>query len=439
MSTKIKTKKQISEKQSADKKVLVLRDQNRKPRLCKVKLIDTMPLVPGGKSLDHVGHLIGLKKRPLPEGQHISRMKKFFCEEPAEAEAYALRDSQATQRFGKYIIKVFSEEFGLNGIPTTIGSAAVRYFVKQFGDAEHFRKVFGQSIEKESYWHIEKQKFCSRTVKNITPEALVFYDFAARCFRGGRSEAFVCGLSGAGEGIAQYDVDLPGAYSTGLLIIREPDYAGAYMSTNPDDFCGEVMGFVYADFEFPEETQYPCIQIPDGTRGLFFPLQGTSYFTAPELELALEMGAKINIRTGVVVPWANENRVFEPFVRKVRAKRKEHPPKSIENELYKLMLNSIYGKCGQSLRGKSAFDTREMGSKKIGPSPLTNPYFAAYVTGFIRAVLSELLWKIPEGEVIYSATVDGFLTSTDPSRIDTSGTMYRRFQSLLDLLDEEGE
>jgi len=436
---KTKAKAKAASRTRAKRTAIVLRDQHRKPRLTHVRLIDTKPLIPVGKTVTEVEELVGLKDVELPDEHSLTETRKFFREQPSEAEGYALRGAQFPLRYGLYIKKVMEEEFGLAKLPGTIGAGAVSFFVQQFGDKERFERVFGNIQRKEIYWHLKKQKFCSRVATEVTPEAQFFYEYVARTYRGGRNEAYVAGFSDPVRHQVQYDWDLSGAYSTGLLIFSEPDYANAYISRNPEDYKGRVLGFVYADFEFPPETRFPCIQVCDSTYGLYFPLKGTSYFTAPELELALEMGAKINIRLGVIIPWANDERVFDPFVKKVRSKRIEFPKNSLENQLYKLMLNAIYGKCGQSLRNTVGFDTRTLGSKPIPPSRITNPYFASYVTGFIRAVLSELLWKIPDSEVVYSATTDGLLTTAGRAQLDISGTMCQRFQELVKRIDPKGE
>jgi hypothetical protein len=75
----------------------------------------------------------------------------------------------------------------------------------------------------------------------------------------------------------------------------------------------------------------------------------------------------------------------------------------------KLYANGVYGKVCQSLRPKNVFDTRKVSSVRLKPSPITNPAIGAYVTGFIRAILAEILNRIPRDCTVLSVTTDGFL------------------------------
>lgn len=50
----------------------------------------------------------------------------------------------------------------------------------------------------------------------------------------------------------------------------------------------------------------------------------------------------------------------------------------------------------------------------------------------IRAVIGEILWKLPKGATLVSATTDGFLVDCPLDQLDLTGTMCRRFQALVD-------
>jgi hypothetical protein len=79
--------------------------------------------------------------------------------------------------------------------------------------------------------------------------------------------------------------------------------------------------------------------------------------------------------------------------------------------MYKEIGNSIYGQVAMGLSGKTSFDLRTKNHIRIEGSILSNPILVAYITGFIRALVSECLHNIQRlnGNVI-SATTDGFLT-----------------------------
>nr|MBF4308172.1 hypothetical protein [Vibrio anguillarum] len=118
-----------------------------------------------------------------------------------------------------------------------------------------------------------------------------------------------------------------------------------------------------------------------------------------ELEVAYNQGAEITVKQAFVIPWANDKRIFEPFMKWGRERRKSFDKGSFDEKLTKEMLNSCYGKLAQSLRPKTAFDIQAGYSKQLPPSTLTNPFFAAYTTGLARALLGEMLHSIPDDKV----------------------------------------
>ena len=66
----------------------------------------------------------------------------------------------------------------------------------------------------------------------------------------------------------------------------------------------------------------------------------------------------------------------------------------------------------------------------IQPSGISEPAVAALVSGFARAVLGEILWKLRPGAKVVSATTDGLLVDTE--KLDLSGVICQRFQALVD-------
>lgn len=102
-----------------------------------------------------------------------------------------------------------------------------------------------------------------------------------------------------------------------------------YTSSDPQDFIGHVMGFAYVEFAFPTGTRFPCLPVRSEQYGLRFPLTGLAFVTAPEIELALSMGATIDIKHGVIVPWVSESQpLFENFTRLIQRLRREYPKRA---------------------------------------------------------------------------------------------------------------
>ena len=219
-----------------------------------------------------------------------------------------------------------------------------------------------------------------------------------------------------------------------LLIL---DYGKAYMVTDPHEFKGHTCGFALVKFKLPAATRFPCLPVRHQRYGLIFPISGTSYCTAPEIEVALNLGCDIEVVQGVIIPWvSNSKPVFEPFVRLVRQKRTSYPKKSFEELLWKEIGNSLYGKTGQGLKERTAFDTTSGLSKKIPPSAITNPYMASHTTGFIRAVVSEILASVPSNRSVISVTTDGFLTDATEAELDLTGPVCSRFNKLCQIIGD---
>src|SRR5204863_7190258 len=116
---------------------------------------------------------------------------------------------------------------------------------------------------------------------------------------------------------------------------------------------------------------------------------------SPEIYLALRLGARLEIVTGIILPTSFDVRPFEPFIIEAAKRRVTYDKGSIENAFWKELGNGTYGKVAQGLRNKRAFNSRTDSHIDLPPSRITNPYFAAYVTSLVRAVLGEVLSLLP--------------------------------------------
>jgi hypothetical protein len=423
---------------------LILRDEHRHPRRTFVRFIDTMLLTPGGLGLDAAGELIGVAKLELPEGHDKANMARLLADSPENFEAYAIRDAEIAVRYGLRIGTFVREEMALKRLPATIGALAAT-LCRKLLEAERegedgFAQVFGLERQGQRiYWHEKRGRPHQVDAVRLTPYREHHEAFVTRCYHGGRNECFMLGPTELSD---YHDYDLVGAYTTGLVDLRELDYAQAYQSHCVDDFLGHVCGFAHATFEFPSDTRFPCLPVYSEARGLYYPHQGISDCTAPEIALAQALGAQLDIHIGVIVPWQEgDARVFEPFVSRVRQRRQQYKRlnRPFEEKLWKEIGNSVYGKTAQGLREKSAFDPKTGRGKTLPASKLTNPYFAAHTTGFIRAVVSELIARIPVHRTVISVTTDGFLTDAVEGELDLSGALSCRYQALLDRLDKHDQ
>lgn len=411
------------------------------PRCSNVAFIDTLLITPGGMGLAECGELLGLPKLTIPAPYSITNMREYLLGDRAGFEAYALRDAEIAVRYALQVRNFCAREMMIDRVPATIGAMAVSRFTKTLKENNMSPEVcLGTHIKTRELWLTEKQAF--RTIKNpaSVPSRELFETFPINCYHGGRNECFMMGVTPSDH---WYDYDLAGAYTTGLLDILTPDYGNIRLSKNPDDYCGHVMGFALVTFRFPESVPYPSLPVRTDQYGLFFPLSGESWATAPEIELALSLGAEMTIHNGIIVPWicdtsphnSESTSVFLPFVQQVRENRNRHIKGSLEEKFWKEIGNSLYGKLAQGLRAKTAFDTARGVNRSLPPSSVTQPFFAAHVTGFIRAVVGELMNALPSDSTVVSVTTDGFLTNCPLDKINMSGPLSSRFQSLCDIVD----
>lgn len=416
-------------------KTLFKTDRDGIFRLLKVRFIDLGGHVAMGTSLAQIGDLLELPKLNLPEGYTKDRMDLLLEGDKAFFERYGLRDAEIAVKFFLRLQDFATKTLGCKFLPATASSLSVNMFIGELEKSGvDFNAAFGVKDTSSTYWNLRKGRVETKKEKLPLPMRAVFEPFVADCYSGGRNECFSFGPSSIG---VYNDFDLAGAYTTGLVDLRHIDYDNFRSTDDPADFIGHVLGFAYVQFSFPTDTRFPCLPVRNSDNGLIYPLTGFSYCTAPEIEVALNLGCEIEIKYGIVIPWlTGDNRLFEPFVMRIRELRESYQQENGEgclDELYvKLLGNSLYGKTAQGLKDKNVFEAGSLKSVQLPHSSITNAAIAAHTTGFIRAVLSELIALIPRHRAVISATTDGFITDANESELRLDGPMARRFQALCD-------
>jgi hypothetical protein len=402
------------------------------PESWKVSFVDLNKHVPIGTTLAQIGGWLGEAKLELPSGYDKARMDVFLAERRPEFEAYALRDAEITVKFYVQLYRFSLGPLGLNKVSPTATGMAVKLFLKSLSDEER-QRLFGLEVKREEIWNYKTGRLFTKQERVPNAERSIHDAFVSSCYHGGRNECFMMGVTDAAN---WNDFDIRGAYTTGMTGIRPFDYERARVSYQLDELLGDKMSFARVVFRFPEHTRFPCLPVEAGNRGLYFPLEGTSYCTGLELEVAVKMGAEIEVKHGVIVPWQEDERpLFLGFVQLIRKLRGEFKKGSLFEIYAKLLGNSLYGKTAQGLKEKTVFDTKGLRSVKLPPSEITNPFIAAYTTGFVRAVMGELLAGIPAERRVVSVTTDGFLTDASDKELDTSGPVCTLFQRLCDQVE----
>jgi hypothetical protein len=398
-----------------------------------IHLIDTMLNSPSGSSLESLGKLHGVSKIKLPRGM-IERMDKLLENDPVLFERYGIRDAEISAKHAWYMAEFVKEHLGVNAPPVTLGSLAVKHFKSLLKDSElELNDLLGKEIVSEKKYNTISKRYNTSKSKISLNRVHAHETEASEAFHGGRNEAYVFGFTEDDDWV---DVDLAGAYTTAMVAIKVPDWENLKSTHDVNKFKADELGFACLKFKFPSDTRYPCLPVRTDN-GLIFPIEGETYAGSPEIVLALQMGAELTNVEGMVVPWASDLRPFEPFSTDIKNKRAENIKGSPPEQTWKEIGNSLYGKLAQGIKQKRVFDSREGASAILPPSQITQPYLATYVTSLIRAVLGELLHRIPNDKLVVSATTDGFISNVPKEDLDTSGPLCTLFSELRSKLDTD--
>ncbi len=398
-----------------------------------VRFIDVAKHAPERANLASLGDLIGLEKEKLPAGYTKDRLDLLKIGSYADFLAYGIRDAEIAVKYWLKIVEFAQEQAGCDTPPVSAGALAVQMCRQTFEKAGYdYASLFGVEEVTRTEWDPLRQR--RRTHKLMIPdgERRFHEQFAIACFHGGRNESYMAGPTSVGR---WYDYDLKGAYTTGLALLRPINYAASFESRKIDDFLGDVMGFLWVDFSYGPDIRFGALPVRTAERGLYYPRSGRSYCTAAELALAIRQGADVSIRRAVNYPWLDPEglRLFLPFVRRIKGLRDKYEAEGqpLFEEYAKLLGNSVYGKTAQALRGSNAFDLEALESRKISPSLLSNGPMAAFVTGFVRAVMGEMLHAIPAHRQVVSCTTDGILCDVPADELNLDGELCRRFLDLV--------
>ena len=378
----------------------------RMPNGARVKatltLFDTRLLAPAGAGkLKDLGNLLGLPKLNVPDvvdenGKTvpgIERMDLVYVRHPVEFEAYAIRDAEVSIAYMCRVAE-FAGRWGLKKVKPTVASIATS---RLRNDAnKQLPGILGRELTKHG------------GIGEPNAEARAIQALAADAYHGGRNEAFVHGIFTATPERPFVDYDLKGCYTTAMAPFSTLDWVSIEHTKEVSRLAVlEDPSVAKVDFEFPEGARFPCLPVNTGDGGLVYPLSGSTTATGPELLLAVNLGARLVVRAGVRVPWEEPDmdraeRPFRDFAQFINRERAAYPKGSVFELLAKEAGNSLYGKLGQGVGGMKSirenirlFDTRDGSRHALPPSSITCPLLAAMTSGLPRAVLSEILSRLP--------------------------------------------
>lgn len=384
-------------------------------------LRDTMLLTPAtSKSLWELGKLVGVPKLtldpdPVKEQFYKQNMDILLHDQPEVFEKYAINDAVICNKYLQQFMQICANVLGKRKAPATLTAIGVDLLMNKWKKELKFdplHVVGKQYVKERSY--VKRLGHYRVTGREVPLEQVAFYlPLATECYHGGRGEQFWFGPAFEDDWT---DYDLAGAYPTAMALIGYPDWENLRSTTRLDDFKPDSLAVANVRFDFPKSVRFPTMPVRS-ENGLIFPRSGVSNCAAPEIALARSLGAKLTVLHGVVVPTDPSKPVFRDFIKDCTAERQAHPKGSLYNLFWKELSNSSYGKTAQGLHSKRVYDLRDREMKPLPASKITNPFFAAYITSFVRAALGEVMNELPDKVCIFSCTTDGFLTNATANQI----------------------
>ncbi|TPI27178.1 hypothetical protein FJW07_31490 [Mesorhizobium sp. B3-1-9] len=399
----------------------------------KIRLRDTILLAPSNaKQLADVGKMLGFNKIELAataakEREIKSQMKLFRAENWPLFREYAIRDAEICTQYAEQLIRQYDELFGKFAMPLTLTSFGSKLAIAQW-EIKGWKPddVLGREEKKVQSF---SKKLGYSVTKTIHPhQELVYYelDFVSEAYHGGRNEQFMYGI--CDEGIWR-DHDLSSAYPTAMTLLCKPIWEKIERDVAIDKIDALDLAYASVDFEFPHSVRFPTLPVRTAN-GIIFPRKGRACCAAPELALARQLGAKLELRRSVRVPVEQGVGVFTDFINDCISRRKDFKKGTFGNLFWKEVGNSTYGKTAQGLRKKRVYDLRADDMVELPESELTQPFFAAFITSYTRAVLGEVLNRFPDTVQVFSVTTDGFLSNANDAELEhaTAGSIFDSFK-----------
>jgi len=121
----------------------------------------------------------------------------------------------------------------------------------------------------------------------------------------------------------------------------------------------------------------------------------------------------VKVLYGFYIPFKKDGYLpFYKVINELQANRRKHPKKSAMERIFKDLGNMLYGKTVCGISNKRKFDTRLETMNAMKGNYLANPIIGAWITGFVRSLISELLnaTNILGGKIC-AVTTDGFVTN----------------------------
>ena len=390
---------------------------------------DTMAYAPAGKKkLADLGRAIDFPKVELPEGV-IGRMDELWADDLPLYLEYAVNDAVICLLYAKSL-------FGTdNRLPITANGAAARvakeYLKKYFGCAneDDFNVVYRGLVRvKNGMAYGPEGMVPFETLRPVSVDVATVMNMSSIAYHGGLNASTLIGFYDC----LTYDVDARNAYPTGMSLVVDVDWRdpilheirGRDLTFDDFDFalgpCTPLIAQI--EFEFPKDVYQPCIPIvADGS--LIFPRSNAGAWcvvaTAPELWLALKLGARVHVTSGARLRPLRRgdglsqslSSITQLFVESRAQAVAMYGKGSLAELLAKLAANGNYGKVAQGVSPKATYNAFKDVMEELEGSVITCPYHAAFTTALVRALLAAAINQLHDaGNRVFSVTTDGFIT-----------------------------
>lgn len=390
----------------------------------KIHIRDTALLAPTGvKSLAALGKIYGEGYNKIDIGSYRENKMRELLEKDKELfEKYGIRDSLITLKHATSM-ELFNFELGKIGVPLTLSGIGKSYVLKEWSKVHYKGYQPNNDIILGNFSTVLTPKG-ARSV-DISNYIVPFIS----CYRGGRNESYMYGIDVIKDKRCWFDYDLTSCYTTIMSILGHPNYNKAVTIYNKTVINMKredlILNYIVLDveFDFPKTVKYPCIPTRVDDDVDIYPRTGRSTITGVEYYVALSMGCKLIVKSGVMVPFTKSYSKKDSFsihkyvgpyrniVKEIQEKRRTYPKKTFYNYMYKEIGNSVYGQIAMGISGKKSFDIKSNTQVSVKGSILANPILACYITGFTRGLIGECLNNIQLlGGKVVSATTDGFIT-----------------------------
>lgn len=370
------------------------------------------------QTLASLGKIFGLPKLEFPHGKQVNMADP---QDRAQALTYVKRDVEILTAAMLSFLE-FIEREDLGPFAKTLAGQAFTAFRHRFNDQE--------------------------IMIHANPRAL---EVERRAYAGGRNECFVLGE--IPRRVHVYDINsmYPYVMKTYLYPTRLVSY---WTSASKDKVLEMIQDDYLVVCDARIRTDYPIFHVKRDR--LTFPTGDFwTTLTTPELIQAFERGLIVDVKNICIYHPGNIFEKYVDFFYKARLKAKEEGD-AIHDLLFKLFLNTLYGKFGQTNRHWEKVDdadptvidlqhvyNAELGKyewlKIFGGAVFARnhkeddqeafnsfPAVAAHVTGYARMLIWSIIETAGRENVYYTDTDSVFVNDDGAARLEAAGMVDQK-------------